>query len=114
MSHRSERLNNLIQEEVSRLLHEEVEFGLDTLVTVTNAEVSLDTAHAKIYISVLPKNKTGNVFKTLKKNVYHLQQILNNTLRMRPVPKIEFELDKSINNFEHVEKLIEEIKQEEK
>jgi len=113
MSHRSERLNNLLQEEVSKLLHEELEFGLDTLVTVTNVEVSLDTAHAKVYISILPKNKTGTVFKILKKNIYSLQQVLNHTMRMRPVPKIEFELDKSIDNFEHVQKLIEEIEEEE-
>lgn len=114
MSHRAERLNNLIQEEVSKLLHEELEFGLNILVTITSTEVSIDTAHAKVYISVLPKNKTGNVFKILKKNIYRLQQILNNNLRIRPVPKIEFELDKSIDNFEHVEKLIEEIEKEEK
>lgn len=109
MSHRVERLNNLIQEEVSLLLHKEVEFGLGILVTVTRAEVSIDTAHAKVYISVLPQKHTGKVVETLRKNIYRLQQVLNKELRFRPVPKIEFVVDKSIDTFEHVEKIIEDL-----
>lgn len=102
MPYRLERLNNLIQEEVSKLLFKELEFGLGILVTVTRAQVSTGVAHAKIYISILPKNRTGKVFEILKKNIYHIQQLLNKQLPIRPVPKIEFELDKGMDNVENI------------
>lgn len=109
MSHRVERLNNLIQEEVSQTLHREVEFGLGVLVTVTGVKVSVDAAHATVYISVLPKNQLGKVFKILKNNIYSVQQILNKRLKMKLVPKIRFEADKGEENFEKVEKIIDDI-----
>lgn len=102
MPYRLERLNNLIQEEVGMLLYKEVEFGLGVLVTVTRAQCSAGVAHSKIYISILPKNRTGKVFEILKKNVYRIQQLLNKQLSIRPVPKIEFELDKGIDNVENI------------
>lgn len=102
MPYRLERLNNLIQKEVSALLYKELEFGLGTLVTVTRAQVSTGVAHSKIYISILPRNRTGKVFKILKKNIYRIQQLLNKRLPIRPAPKIEFELDKGIDNVENI------------
>lgn len=109
MSHRPERLNNLIQEEVAALLHKELEFGLSVLVTVTRARVSSDTAHAKIFISVLPKNQTNKVLKIVNNNIYHIQQLLNKRLPIRPAPKIDFELDKGIENVENINEIMESL-----
>lgn len=105
MSHRTERLNNLLQEEVGALIHKEIEFGLGILVTVTGARVSKDTAHAKIYISIFPKNRIGSVLEVLRKNIYDLQHALNKRLKISPVPKIEFELDKGLDNAEKIEQI---------
>lgn len=109
MSHRLERLNNLIQEEVAALLHKELEFGLGVLVTVTRAQVSPDTAYAKIFISVLPKNQTSKVLKIANNNIYHIQQLLNKRLKIRPVPKIDFELDKGMENVENIDEIMESL-----
>lgn len=109
MDRRKERVNDLIQEEVSKLIHQEVEFSLGVLVTVTEARVSVDFAHTKVYISVLPKGNTGSVLEVLRKNIYRLQQILNKKLRVKPVPKIAFIIDKREDNAEKVENIIKNI-----
>ena len=46
----------------------------------------------------------------LRKKVYHIQQILNKKIRMRPVPKIRFEIDQEEFRREQVEKSISDLK----
>ncbi len=100
---RIEKLTTLIKEEVSRTIDREIEFPEDFLVTLTRVVISQDGRYAALYFSVLggdPKN----ALEVLQKNVYHIQQMLNKRLRMRPVPKIRFAFDEEELRREIVEK----------
>lgn len=109
MSHRIEKLNSLIKEEVARIIKREVEFSRDVLVTVTKAETSVDATHVNVSISVLPENKEKIILERLKKMIGIIQSLLNRKLIMRFVPKIFFKIDKSTQKIDRMEKIIKEL-----
>ena len=109
MSQRIQRVNQLIKQQISQLLLREIDFG-NTLVTVTNVETSTDLRQAKIKISVMPAEKYELVLKTLERNIFHLQQILNKKLHMRIVPKIRFTIDQAEIKAQRIEEILEKIK----
>lgn len=109
MSERILRINELIKHEINQLLLHEVEFD-DALVTITNVETSSDFKHAKIKIIVYPESQNAEVFKKLEKNIYIIQQGLNKRLKMKWVPKIQFELDEIESHAQEVEKVLQKIK----
>ena len=109
-SKRIQRVNQLIKKELSQILLREVEFNSGVLITVTRVESAADLNQAKIYISCLPEEKTSKVFQILNRQVYELQQKLNQRLRMRPIPRIKFVEEKRTAEAGKVEEILEELK----
>ena len=110
MSKRIQRVNQLIKEEISQILLREVEFPSGVLITVTRVESSVDLNQAKVYISCLPEEKASRVFQILNRQVYELQQKLNQRLQMRPIPRIKFIEEKETKEAGKIEKILEKIK----
>ncbi len=110
MSQRIQKVNNLIKRELSQILLKGVDFPKDVLVTLTRVETSKDLNQAKIYVSVIPEEETAEVFETLNRRIYGLQQRLNKRLKMRPIPKIRFEKEERTSRAARIEELLEEIK----
>ena|SRR3989344_2520197 len=107
MSERQVKLNNLLRDVVAKILEEELDIPGTPLVTVMGAEISPTMEHARIKISVLPTNREADVLAELKRRIYELQQIVNKTLHMHPVPKIRFEIDETEAKAARIEKLLE-------
>lgn len=108
---RIDQINQLIKEEVSKLVLREIELSRDAMITVTRADTSSDLRHCAIYISVLAKDKEAQALAELNRAIYDIQHKLNRILRMHPVPKIRFEIDKI---YEVEQKLYEMLTEEEK
>ena len=89
---RLERVNELVRRELGQIILREINLEPGVLVTIMEVETSVDLQQAKILISIFPSNKGATTLARIEKNIYHLQQILNKRLRMRPVPKIRFDL----------------------
>jgi len=107
MSNRIPKVNELIKQEIGKIIFEEEDFGRDVLVTVIDVETSIDCQHAAVRISVLPSQKSKVVLKKLNRHIYDLQKKLDKKLRMRPIPKIRFVLDISGSKIEKIDELIE-------
>ena len=103
MSERLLKLNDLIRDEVAKILLAELEKDDSVLVTVIGADVSPTLEHATIKISVFPVNKANEVLKKIKEQIYHIQQLLNKRLAMRPIPKIRFEIDTTEERASQIE-----------
>ncbi len=103
---RLKKLNDLLRDEVGKILEKELEFN-DVLVTVVRAEISPTLEHATIWISVFPESKGESALREINRNIYSLQQMLNKRLAMRPVPKIRFEIDRTEEGAARIEELIE-------
>lgn len=109
---RVEKIQSLIQQELAKIILREMDFPSDVLVTITRAYVPSNLEVANVYISVLPEEKTSEVFQSLNHNIYSLQQFLNKKLRMRPVPKIQFFQEKKIAEAARIEELLAKVKEQ--
>ncbi|MEA2113155.1 MAG: ribosome-binding factor A [Patescibacteria group bacterium] len=109
MSQRIKKVNELLKQEVSKLLLKEVDFG-NVFVTITNVDTSPNLQQSKIKISVIPTEKREEVLSAIKRNIFHIQKALNKKLYMRPVPKIIFEVDKIEEKAQRIEEILGKIK----
>lgn len=106
-----EKVNSLLAQEVSNILNKKRrEAGLG-FVTVTAAECSKDLKSARIWVSILDKDKLKN-FEILKSHLREIQHELIKRVEMKYCPKIHFRLDKSGEHYSKIEKLLDEEKRE--
>ncbi len=110
MSRRIERVNQLIKEEIGKLILREIDFSKDIMVTITGVETSSDLRQAKVMASVIPFLKAEKILRVLNSQIFNIQKLLNKKLNMKIVPKIRFELDKSGEKTSRVEQLLRKIK----
>lgn len=113
MTNRIEKVNSLLQHEISKILLKEFNFE-GAMVTLTQVQATANLIEAKAYISVLPEEKNDKIVQILNKEVYSIQQKINKMLNMRPIPKIIFVKDEKISQAAKVEKLLATLKKEEK
>lgn len=109
MAERIPQVNQLIKKELGRLILKEVDLPEGVLVTLTRVETASNLIEAKVYISSMPDDQLPGILSILRKNVYFLQQKLNERLKMRPIPKIIFIEEKSTREAGRVEELLEKI-----
>src|SRR3989344_3500573 len=109
MSNRVPQVNQLIKKELGRIMLREVDLPEGALITLTRVETSSNLIQAKIYISVMPQEMARDVLEILKKQVYFLQQKLNERLKMRPIPKIMFAEEEATREAGRIEELLEKI-----
>lgn len=114
LSKRIQRINQLLKEEISKILLREVDFPQNTLVTVTNVETSPDLRQAKIFISCIPENQKVKAMRTLDKSLSLIQRRIGEILSIKITPKIKFIEEKEIQGAARVEELLEEIQKENK
>ena len=111
MSKRIQRVNQLVKEELSKILLKEVDFPKDTLVTVTRVDTSPDLKQTKIFISCIPEDQRLRVLSILNKNLSLLQKKIGEILLMRIIPKIKFIEEKETQEAARVEALLGKMKE---
>lgn len=110
MTHRAEKVEQFIKEELSEILQREVKDPRIGFVSVTDVEVSVDLRHARIFVSVLGDQdaKTATM-AGLESALGYIRRELGQRLQMRYTPDITFKLDESIERGSRVMKLLGEV-----
>lgn len=108
-----ERLNHAIQEEISMILMREVKDENIKFVTITGVDTTSDLSFAKVYYTVLNRDKLNETKEALDKASSFIRTKLAERIEVRHTPELKFIYDKSIQYGEHIEKIIEEIKEKE-
>jgi ribosome-binding factor A len=106
---RIEKVNAFIKKELGSIILKEVDIFPDILLTITRVESSSNLIEAKVYLSILPEDRTQEVMDLLKRKVYFIQQALNKKLQIRPVPKIIFIKESRAAEASRIEELLREI-----
>lgn len=109
-SNRIKKINNLIREELGKIISKEIDFPNDIIVTLTRVETTKDLAESKIFISCYPSQKLKEILKILKKEIYFIQKMLNKKLVMRKIPKIQFLEEKKTIEAGRIEEILERLK----
>ncbi len=111
MSHRIERLNHLIRQEISELLQRHVKDPrLGNFIAITDVVTSPDLRTAKIYISHLgtEADKQATIAAITAASGFFRKELANN-LRLRRVPELTFYWDDSIERGAHIEELLDRV-----
>jgi ribosome-binding factor A len=106
---RIEKLNILLREELAKIIARDVDLPEETMVTITRVQISPDVKYAAVFVSVLGRSPR-EALEILSKSMYNTQHLLIRRLKMRPVPKIHFEVDKEELHREKVEKSLSNLK----
>lgn len=108
---RLERVNQLIKEEISMLLHRELKDPRLGFVTVTEVDVAPDLRNAKVYVSVLgPEEQWVSSFKALQSARRFVWNWLRRHLDLRVTPEILFRPDRSMEHAAHIQALLADLR----
>ena len=111
-SHRTERVADLIRQELARLLERDVKDPRVGFVTVTRVEVTRDLRNARVAVTILGDGqKKKDSLTGLAAAQGFLRHELGQRLGLRHTPALEFHLDQSLASEQRVEELLRQIRQ---
>lgn len=115
MSRRTEKIAELIKEEVSRLIQFDLRDPRLGLVTITRVETTPDLRYAKVFFSVLGDEETKKEsIKVLQRASRYLRRELAPKLQIRYVPELVFSFDAAMEHGDKIQRLLLQLAQEEK
>lgn len=78
------------------------------MVTVSGVKMTPDLSVAKVYVSIFPSAKAGEVLKTLEDEKGRIRGELGRLVakQLRIVPELVFFLDDSLDYVEHIDELL--------
>ncbi|MBR6887627.1 MAG: 30S ribosome-binding factor RbfA [Selenomonadaceae bacterium] len=104
---RIEKLQELIKQEMSKMLLKELKDPRIGFVTVTDVEITGDLREAKIYVSVMGgAEQVKSSLEGLNSALGFIRREIGQRIRLRFTPEISFALDTSLDYGEHIQKLL--------
>ena len=103
---RPQRLGDLIQREVSDLIRLELRDPRVGMITLTSVDVSPDMSHARLFFTLLEKDKLEDTLHGLKRSAGFLRSQLARRLKMYTTPELRFEYDESVERGDRLSRLI--------
>lgn len=81
------------------------------LVTITSVRMTADLQIARVYVSIFGKDSSpGDILSTLENRKGELRHIVGQKLRLRFTPDLSFFLDDTLDQMEHIKKIIDSVK----
>ena len=116
MSIYTERVAELVQREVARILQRDYSDQLQPMVTITRARVTGDLSIAYIYASVMgdTSEEREATFRQLKALTDDIREKLASRIRheVREIPELKFFHDESLEEAKRMEDLFDRIREE--
>ena len=111
---RQRRVQELLVQEISEIIRRELKDPKIGFVTITEAEVSPDLRHAKVFYSVLgdesSRDETG---QALNRAAGFVRGEFARRAQMRFAPEIRFYFDPSVERGARIHELLEQAKRDE-
>lgn len=110
---RSERVADVLRDEISQIVGYELEDPRLTSVTVTDVRLSSDKKAARVYVTVRGDEKEHEeALSALKHAAPYVRKQLGLSLNLPRTPEIHFVRDRVEEEGERVDQLLEEIERE--
>ena len=107
---RTQRLGDLIQRDLSELIRLELRDPRVGMLTITSVDVSPDMSHAKVFFTMLDKDKLEDTLHGLKRSAGFLRSQLAKRIKMYTTPELRFEYDESVERGDRLSRLIDSTK----
>ena len=110
MSQRTDRIDELLRQEIGQALERELADPGIGFVTVTDVETSPDLAHARVWVSVIgSEDRRNEALAALRRAMPYVRRGLGTKIRLRRIPELEVRLDESVERGTRVLHLIQEL-----
>ena len=110
---RVEKLQELMKQEISDIIFHELKDPRIGFVTVTSVACTEDLREAKVYVSVMgDEKKARDTLYGLNSSLGFVRREIGRRIRLRFTPEISFALDTSLNYSDHIQRLLNEIHEE--
>ena len=111
---RIEKLQELIKQEIGKILLMDIKDSRIGFVTVTGVEMTGDLREAKVFVSIMGNDEQiKSTWEGLQSALGFIRREIGKRIKIRFTPEISFELDKSLDYSEHIQKLLLKVKAEE-
>jgi len=113
MGQRSLRVNVLIQQEISQLLHTRYQ-GQTVFITISDVSVSPDLRNARVYYSVIgAEEEKKKAEKFFRQNAHDIRFQLGKRIVLKYLPHLRFNYDPSIERGVEIVDLIDQVAEDE-
>jgi ribosome-binding factor A len=113
--HRIERLRELIKAEFGQMLQRDLKDPRIGFVSVTDAEVSNDCSHVKLFVSILGDEAAKQAsMEGLESAKGFIRTELGKRIRMRYTPEIHLIADNSLEKGYRIMQLLNEVNKDQK
>ncbi|MDO5524061.1 MAG: ribosome-binding factor A [Bacteroidia bacterium] len=108
-SNRQQKVNRLIQKELSEIFLLETKKMPGVLISVTNVRTSPDLGLVHAHLSIFPSEKGSELIQNINDNVKSIRFNLGKRVgkQLRVVPELVFHLDDSLDYIDNIDKLLE-------
>lgn len=114
-SNRLGRVNEELKEEISHVINYELENPKVTgMISVTRARITPDLRYAKVYVSIFNSKNVKKTLEGLKESSGFIRSRVAKTVNLRITPELDFVYDDSEEQGEKIDRIIEELKKEER
>jgi len=109
---RLSKIGRLLQKELGDLFQKQTQGMHGTLISVSAVRVSPDLGVAKVYLSIFPSEKGGELLESIEHNSRTIRYDLGQRVRMqlRKIPELSFFLDDSLDYIENIDNLLKDKK----
>jgi ribosome-binding factor A len=107
---RPQKLGDTLQRELSELLRREVRDPRVGMVTLTSVDVSPDLSHAKVFFTILEKEKLEGTLAGLNRAAGFLRSQLARRIALYATPELRFLYDESVERGDRVSRLLESVR----
>ena len=106
---RPQKLGDQIQRELSDLLARELRDPRVGMITITSVDVSPDISHAKVFFTMLEKEKLEDTIHGLRRAAGFLRSQLARRIKLYTTPELRFEYDESVERGDYLSRLIDSV-----
>ncbi|MFA8342033.1 MAG: 30S ribosome-binding factor RbfA [Rhodothermaceae bacterium] len=109
MSIRQEKVQKMIKEELSLIFLNRMKDPAFSLVTITGVKVTPDLKIAKVFVSMLEKERRDSVLKKLNSLKKMIRTALAQRINLKFAPELLFYVDETADYVDKMEELFRQI-----
>ena len=110
MSQRTEKIDELLRQEIGEIISREIADPRVGFVTVTEVETAADLGHAKVWVSIIGQPaERAEAFAALGRAMPFVRHQLGSRIRLRRIPDLHLRLDDSTERGTRVLQLLSEL-----
>lgn len=107
-TNRQKKIGTLLQKDLVDILQGEVRKNniSNLIISISKVNVTSDLSIAKVYLSVFPSEKAGELLAAIRSNTPLIKHDLSQRVKMqlRKVPNLIFYIDDSLDQIEKIDK----------